>query len=59
MAQDAAFQKRIQRIGEIVEHLESNADPNARAMAQGTSRIPDGIARGGARANSGVCRERR
>ena len=34
MAQDAAFQKRIQRIGEIVEQLESTADPNARAMAK-------------------------
>ena len=34
MAQDAAFQKRIQRIGELVEQLESAADPNARAMAK-------------------------
>jgi Fe-S cluster biogenesis protein NfuA len=34
MAQDAAFQKRIQRIGEMVEQLESTADPNARAMAK-------------------------
>ena len=34
MAQDAAFQKQIQRIGEIVEQLESAADPNARAMAR-------------------------
>jgi Fe-S cluster biogenesis protein NfuA len=34
MAQDAAFKKRIQRIGEIVEHLESAADPSARAMAK-------------------------
>jgi Fe-S cluster biogenesis protein NfuA len=34
MAQDAAFQKRIQRIGEIVEQLESAADPNARATAK-------------------------
>jgi len=34
MAQDAAFHKRIQRIGEIVEQLESAADPNARAMAK-------------------------
>jgi Fe-S cluster biogenesis protein NfuA len=34
MAQDIAFQKRIQRIGEIVEQLESAADPNARAMAK-------------------------
>ncbi len=34
MAQDAAFQKRIQRIGEMVEQLETAADPNARAMAK-------------------------
>jgi len=34
MAQDAAFQKQIQRIGEVVEQFESNADPNARAMAR-------------------------
>jgi Fe-S cluster biogenesis protein NfuA len=34
MAQDSAFQKRIQRIGEVVEQLESAADPNARAMAK-------------------------
>ena len=34
MAQDAAFQKRIQRIAEMVEQLESAADPNARAMAK-------------------------
>jgi Fe-S cluster biogenesis protein NfuA len=34
MAQDAAFQKRIQRIGEIVEQLERTADPNARAMGK-------------------------
>lgn len=34
MAQDAAFQKRIQRIGEIVEQLESAADPHARAVAK-------------------------
>jgi len=34
MTQDAAFQKRIQRIGEIVEQLESGADPSARAMAR-------------------------
>jgi Fe-S cluster biogenesis protein NfuA len=34
MAQDAAFQKRIQRIGELVEQLESAADPNARAAAK-------------------------
>ena len=35
MAQDAEFQKRIQRISEIVEQLEANADPNARIMAKG------------------------
>ena len=34
MAQDTALQKRIQRIGEIVEQLESAADPNTRAMAK-------------------------
>ena len=34
MAQEAEFQKRIQRIGEIVEQLEANADPNARIMAK-------------------------
>ena len=34
MAQDAAFQKRIQRIGEMVEQLESAADPHARATAR-------------------------
>jgi len=34
MAQDAAFQKQIQRIGEMVEQFESHADPNARAMAR-------------------------
>jgi Fe-S cluster biogenesis protein NfuA len=34
MAQDIAFQKRIQRIGEVVEQLESVADPNSRAMAK-------------------------
>jgi Fe-S cluster biogenesis protein NfuA len=34
MAQDAAFQKRIQRIGELVEQLESAADPNIRAVAK-------------------------
>jgi Fe-S cluster biogenesis protein NfuA len=34
MAQDKEFQKRIQRIGEIVEQLESAADPNSRAMAK-------------------------
>ena len=34
MAQDAKFQKQIQRIGEMVEQFESGADPNARAMAR-------------------------
>jgi Fe-S cluster biogenesis protein NfuA len=34
MAQDAAFQKQIQQIGEMVERLESTADPNARAAAK-------------------------
>jgi Fe-S cluster biogenesis protein NfuA len=34
MAQDKTLQKQIQRIGEIVEQLESGADPNARAMAK-------------------------
>jgi len=34
MAQDKALQKRMQRIGEVVEQLESTADPNARAMAK-------------------------
>jgi len=34
MAPDTAFQKRIQRIGEMVEQLESATDPNARAMAK-------------------------
>jgi len=34
MAQDAAFRKRIERIGEIVEELESAGDPHARAMAK-------------------------
>jgi Fe-S cluster biogenesis protein NfuA len=34
MAQDKELQKRIQRIGEMVEQLESAADPNARAMAK-------------------------
>ena len=34
MAQDATFQKQMQRIGEIVEQLESAADPNSRAMAK-------------------------
>ena len=34
MPSDKGLQKRIQRIGEIVERLESTADPNARAMAK-------------------------
>jgi Fe-S cluster biogenesis protein NfuA len=34
MAQDPAFQKRIQRIGEVVAQLESAADPNARALTK-------------------------
>ncbi|MCU1341099.1 MAG: thioredoxin-like protein [Candidatus Acidoferrum typicum] len=34
MAQDADFQKGIQRIGELVEQLESAADPNTRAVAK-------------------------
>jgi Fe-S cluster biogenesis protein NfuA len=34
MAQDAAFQKQIQRMGELVEQLESGADPSVRAMAK-------------------------
>ena len=34
MAQDTALQKQIRRIGEIVEQLESTADPNARAIAK-------------------------
>jgi Fe-S cluster biogenesis protein NfuA len=34
MAQDAAFLKRIQRIGEIVEQLEQAADPNARSIGR-------------------------
>src|SRR5271163_4539754 len=34
MAQDIAFQKKIQRVGEMVEALETTADPNARAIAK-------------------------
>jgi Fe-S cluster biogenesis protein NfuA len=34
MAQDAGLQKQIQRIGEMVEDLETDADPSARAMAK-------------------------
>ena len=32
MAQDTALQKQIRQIGEIVEELESSADPNTRAI---------------------------
>jgi Fe-S cluster biogenesis protein NfuA len=34
MAQDTAFQKRIQRIGEMVDQLEKTTDPNARAIGR-------------------------
>jgi Fe-S cluster biogenesis protein NfuA len=34
MPPDTEFQKRIQRIGEMVGQLESTADPNSRAMAK-------------------------
>lgn len=34
MAQDTALQKQIQRIGEIVEQLESTSDPSVRAMTR-------------------------
>src|SRR5271170_5661824 len=34
MPPDKDLQKRIQRIGEIVEQLEATAEPNARAMAK-------------------------
>jgi len=34
MAQDTALQRRIQRIGTIVEQLESAADANSRALAK-------------------------
>jgi Fe-S cluster biogenesis protein NfuA len=34
MAQDTELQKKMQRIGEMVEQLESAADPNARAIAR-------------------------
>jgi Fe-S cluster biogenesis protein NfuA len=34
MAQARELQKRMQRIGEIVEQLESTADPHARALAK-------------------------
>jgi Fe-S cluster biogenesis protein NfuA len=34
MPPDKDLQKRIQRIGEIIEQLEATADPNSRAMAK-------------------------
>jgi Fe-S cluster biogenesis protein NfuA len=34
MAQDTALQKKMQRIGEMVERLESTGDPSVRAMAR-------------------------
>jgi Fe-S cluster biogenesis protein NfuA len=34
MAHDTAIQKQMQRIGEIIEHVEAHADPSARAMAK-------------------------
>jgi len=34
MAQDTGLQKQIQRIGQIVEQLESTSDPSTRAMAR-------------------------
>jgi Fe-S cluster biogenesis protein NfuA len=34
MAQDTALQNQIQRIAEIVQRLESEADPNSRALAK-------------------------
>jgi Fe-S cluster biogenesis protein NfuA len=34
MAQDTELQKKIQRIGTIVEQLETSADPNSRALAR-------------------------
>src|SRR5580658_4773672 len=34
MAQDKELQKRMQRIGETIEQLESAADPSSRAMAK-------------------------
>jgi hypothetical protein len=34
MAQDTALQNQIQRIGTIVERLESEGDPNSRALAK-------------------------
>lgn len=34
MAQDAGFRAQVQKIGELVEQLETNADPHARATAK-------------------------
>ncbi len=34
MAEDTELQKKIQRIGTIVEQLETSADPNSRALAR-------------------------
>jgi Fe-S cluster biogenesis protein NfuA len=34
MEKDAAFQKQIERIGELVERLENSADPSSRATAK-------------------------
>jgi uncharacterized protein Yka (UPF0111/DUF47 family) len=34
MGQNSALQEQIQRIGVIVERLESEADPNSRALAK-------------------------
>jgi Fe-S cluster biogenesis protein NfuA len=34
MAQEAAFQKQIQRMGELVEQIESAADPGLRALTK-------------------------
>ena len=34
MAKDAVFQMQIQRIGELVEQLETRSDPSARALAK-------------------------
>src|SRR6202521_1329250 len=34
MAQDAAFQKQIQRIGELVEQFETGSDPSTRASGK-------------------------
>jgi Fe-S cluster biogenesis protein NfuA len=34
MSTDPSFQKRVQRIGEIVEQVEASADPHSRALAK-------------------------